>query len=134
MYGDQSPTDRDHEKAEKMFHRDGKVDVDKLADQVVMNRRYSVKHHYDIDELNRKEQAKGTRDAELHTAIVGNEALGIEGMVTKLEKIDTNQTQVSEALTKSNSKQNYIAGIGACLVVVVPIIIMLIMAVKTGGS
>ncbi len=134
MYGDQSPTEKDHKKSKELFLDEGKVDVNKLADQVIMNRRFSVTHHYDIDELNRKEREKAKKDIELHTAIVGNKELGIDGMVDKIDTIDTNQTQFSEALTKSNSKQNYINGIGACLVVVVPIIIALIMAVKTGAS
>jgi len=133
MYGDESPTDKDRKEGQKLFNQDGRMDLVRLAAEVAMGRRHSVKHHHKINEMETAQVKKDAESKEMYTAIIGNEELGIMGVICKLDKIDSDQTQVYEALAKSNSKQNYIAGIGACLLVVVPIIIMLIMAARAAG-
>lgn len=82
-----------------------------------------MRHHRDIQNVERKIDHQGLKLQDVHTICMGNESLNVVALPAQLESHRSEQRQQSDEV---NKKLNYIMGGIGVVTIVVPIIIMLI--------
>lgn len=124
---DDRPTPSDQKKAIDLYYQDGAPCPVKMAEELAMQRRYSVRHHRDIEKVDRKIDEQGKDLTDVHNVCMGNAKLGVESLPSQ---VSCHRAEQREFNADVNKKLNYILGGIAVVSVVVPIIIMLILTSK----